>query len=287
MKKLEKIRSLAEIEKDPPAPIDFILPGMVAGTVGVLVGAGGVGKSFLALEMAVQIAGGADLLGLGPLPTGRVAYLAGEDQPLIIEHRLAALLHHLSSAEKAQIDEYLDIYAVRAGQVDLGRDRAGIAKFVADCRLVVIDTLRRFHSEAEGDDAAMTRILAAAEQIAETGCAVLIIHHANKYSAWTGQQDQAGAARGSTVITYNARWQGYVYGMTETEADTYCVPGTDRGRYVQFGVAKINYGTKPDPIWLERYQGGILRPASGLVALSSHKTTKKNRKKRNVIEGNF
>ena len=53
---------LASFTELPP-PIDYVLPNMVAGTVGALVSPGGAGKSMLALQLAMQIAGGPDLLG--------------------------------------------------------------------------------------------------------------------------------------------------------------------------------------------------------------------------------
>lgn len=55
-----------------PPPLDYVLPNMVAGTVGALVSPGGAGKSMLALQLAAQIAGGPDLLEVGELPTGPV-----------------------------------------------------------------------------------------------------------------------------------------------------------------------------------------------------------------------
>ncbi len=62
-----------------PPPLDYVLPNMVAGTVGALVSPGGAGKSMLALQLAAQIAGGPDLLEVGELPTGPVIYLPAED----------------------------------------------------------------------------------------------------------------------------------------------------------------------------------------------------------------
>lgn len=70
-----------------PPPLDYVLPNMVAGTVGALVSPGGAGKSMLALQLAAQIAGGPDLLEVGELPTGPVIYLPAEDPPTAI-HRL-------------------------------------------------------------------------------------------------------------------------------------------------------------------------------------------------------
>ncbi len=44
-----------------PENLDFVLPGLVAGTVGALVSPGGSGKSALALQIAALVAGGPDL----------------------------------------------------------------------------------------------------------------------------------------------------------------------------------------------------------------------------------
>ena len=74
-----------------PQPIDYVLPNMVAGTVGALVSPGGAGKSMLILQLAAQIAGGPDLLDVGEFPTCLVVYLPAEDPPTAIHHRLHAL----------------------------------------------------------------------------------------------------------------------------------------------------------------------------------------------------
>ena len=86
-----------------PPPLDYVLPNMVAGTVGALVSPGGAGKSMLALQLAAQIAGGPDLLEVGELPTGPVIYLPAEDPPTAIHHRLHALGAHLSAEERQAV----------------------------------------------------------------------------------------------------------------------------------------------------------------------------------------
>lgn len=73
-----------------PPPLDYVLPNMVAGTVGALVSPGGAGKSMLALQLAAQIAGGPDLLEVGELPTGPVIYLP-EVEEHIKQQLIAAL----------------------------------------------------------------------------------------------------------------------------------------------------------------------------------------------------
>src|SRR5690625_5775200 len=83
-----------------PPPIDYVLPNMVAGTVGALVSPGGDGKSMLAHQLAAQIAGGPDLLEIGEFPTRQALYLPAEDPPAAIHHRLHGLGAHPSAAEQ-------------------------------------------------------------------------------------------------------------------------------------------------------------------------------------------
>ena len=87
---------IAAFSETPP-PLDYVLPNMVSGTVGALVSPGGAGKSMLALQLAMQIAGGPDLLEVGAFPVGSVIYLPAEDPPAAIHHRLHALGAHLTA----------------------------------------------------------------------------------------------------------------------------------------------------------------------------------------------
>lgn len=92
----DKPVDISDAFANPPPCIDCVLPSMVAGSVGALVSPGGVGKSMLAWQLAAQIAGGPDLLGIGSLPFGQVVYLPAEDPPIALRHRVHALGSHLS-----------------------------------------------------------------------------------------------------------------------------------------------------------------------------------------------
>ena len=62
----------------PPPPLDFVLPGFLAGSVGCLAAAGATGKSFFGIEAAIGIAcdaPGGDLLGLTPARLARSSIL--------------------------------------------------------------------------------------------------------------------------------------------------------------------------------------------------------------------
>ena len=87
---------LAAFTQDPPE-LQFVLPGLLRGTVGALVAPGASGKSFLALEIAASIAATLcngelfDGFGINPKSRGGVLYLALEDPAVVLQRRLHAM----------------------------------------------------------------------------------------------------------------------------------------------------------------------------------------------------
>lgn len=92
---------------EPPKPIDFVLPGLPLGSVGALVSPGGAGKSMLALQLAMQIAGGLDWLDLGKLEQGAVLYLPAEDPRPVLLQRLFVLGGYLDAELRANVERDL------------------------------------------------------------------------------------------------------------------------------------------------------------------------------------
>ncbi|MFH7040769.1 helicase RepA family protein [Paucibacter sp. JuS9] len=288
------------IETDPPE-LDFVLPGFLAGTVGGLVAAGGVGKSTLALQAAMDIAidvTGADLLGLGIEKHGRVVIFAGEDPDVALHHRIRSVATWLAPEARTALSQGLTIVPCVGYGVDI-MDPAWfeeISRVSAGARLVVIDTLTRFHSLDENDAADAKAVMAALERLAKiTGSAVLYLHHVSKSSAMNGMADLQQAARGSSVFVDNARWLAFVAGMTaeEAKADAWAhlhLTDEDRRRHVRFGVTKQNYAAPMGNRWYMRCEGGALQPLEGAtegsgadVAVNrSNGTTRAPRKVRNT-----
>ena len=247
-----------------PPPIDYVLPNMVAGTVGAIVSPGGVGKSMLALQLAAQIAGGPDLLDMGRFPIGPVAYLPAEDPPVAIHHRLYALGVHLSASERQKVADGLLIEPLigqcpnimSSGWFD------GLKKIAENRRLMVLDTLRRFHIEEENASGPMSQLIGRMESIAaETGCSIIFLHHSSKGAVSMGASDQQQASRGSSVLVDNIRWQSYLASMTPGEAEEWGIDDSQRGFFVRFGISKANYGAPFSERWFRRQEGGVLRPA--------------------------
>jgi RecA-family ATPase len=249
----------------PPPELDFVLPGLVSGTVGGLISAGGAGKSFLALQIAVQIASGTDCLDWGlKLSRGRVLYLASEDPEAALKRRVHALGEFIAPEVREKLCEnfVLSVPQGLADQINLlsPKTEHRLAEHAQGFRLVILDTLRRFHGGNENDASDMARLVSVLEDVAhEANTTVLFLHHASKYSALNGSADEQQASRGSSVLVDNVRWQSYLVTMGEHEANKLHVPQAERKLFVRFGVSKQNYSAPLGDMWFRRHTGGVLR----------------------------
>jgi len=272
---------MAAFEEEPPI-LDFIWPGFLAGSVGALVAPGATGKSFWALEAAMAVAcavPGGDILGLAPASSGRVVYLAAEDPEPALICRVHALGAHLGQAAREAIAERLTLRPIMGKRLNI-MDEKHLAHVVDDCagaRLLVLDTLSRIHTLDENDNGQMAQLVSQLEYIAaQTGAAVLFLHHVSKASA-RERGDEQQAARGASALVDNARWAGYLTQMSDTEGKFWSdrldrSPIADRrGLFVKWGVSKQNYGHGLLPTWFRRDTGGVLVPVDLVEAVDDSK----------------
>lgn len=249
---------------EQPEDLDFVLPGLIAGTVGALVSPGGTGKSMMALQIAVQIAGGPNLLNMGSLKLGKVTYFAAEDPSPAILQRLFHMGSHLDNDNRERVAKNLTVRSLVGKNPDLlNKDWIEhIASFASENRLIILDTLRRFHQLDENSSSDMNSVLNSLDAIsAESGCSILFLHHANKGAVYSGQGDMQQASRGSSVLVDNIRWQANLCSMTREEAKEWGVADDARGSFLRFNISKRNYVAPEGDKWLRRWEGGILKPA--------------------------
>jgi RecA-family ATPase len=268
---------------------------MMPGTVGSIVSPGGQGKSILALMLAHLIAGGVDLLSFGAFPTGRVIYLSAEDSEDIIHERLYHIGSKLDAGQRERCSQWIhaeDLTKVTPDLIngELAEEwRKEIERLASQSRLLLLDTLRSFHSADENNSQAMAVLIGHLRAIAaRTECAIVFLHHTNKSSTINGQGDMQQASRGSSVLTDNIRWQAYLAGMTSEESERFTDEndrpiGENRGYYVRFGISKQNYGSPLREKWLRRGKGGILEPVS--LPTATRQTTKKTQETRRYGDG--
>jgi AAA domain len=163
-----------------PAP--FVLPGFIPAGMAILAGRPRAGKSSLALDVALAVAGGCCTLGTLQPAHGAALYLALEES----EHRLKQRVERLLTSVRAPSAERLTLVTRwrRLEEGGLG-DLAEWCRAVADPRLIVIDTLAKVQrpgkarpEEIDGATVAGLRGLATMH-----GLAVLAIHHTPRRKA--------------------------------------------------------------------------------------------------------
>jgi regulatory protein RepA len=282
---------LAALLASPPPLLQFVLPGLLGGTLGLLVSAGGLGKSMLALEIAASIAVGRDVFGvLGEAPApGRVIIVAAEDPPDILAHRLHALAKSLTRNEQTAFVENVRIKSVLGQGWNLGTwggqafaPSCGLSVLADEIKewqptLVAIDTFNRcLAGMSENDNAVVGAVISEIEQvIAPTKTAALVLHHVAKGAALSGQGDAQQASRGASALTDNARLQVNLVGMSVDEADARGIPANERRQWVRLVWAKSNYAAPRPDLWLRRLPGGLLGSDDPPIPVTTATTERK------------
>lgn len=260
-KMLPASTDLAARLSGPMPEFEYPLPGLRLGSVGALISPGGVGKSFWTLGVAVAMAGGpeADLTGLAPLH-GRVVLFSAEDSEDEVVKRLHAVLMNLPVKPDLSLFDYRDCVGLDVNVMDKAWLEAMIDAGKG-AKLVVLDTLSRFHHLDENSSQEMKQLMATLEKLAAgTGASVLYLHHTSKAAVLGGLGGAAQAGRGSSVLTDNARWAAFLAVMTESEARAYGIAPAERNDYVRWNISKQNYGEAMPDRWYRRGQGGALLP---------------------------
>jgi regulatory protein RepA len=174
--------------EEPPSP-EFILPNFPVGSVGTILGTPGSGKTLFALELccavACSIPGEGNILGLPVLSSGPVYYLNAEDSETDLHGMVHAIGTHLSTQARKSLerDLYIDVSVGVTQDIMDDECRAGIIDLCRNSKLVVFDTLSRFHALDESNRNMAARLMGALDNIArETGAAVLCLDHPDPVS---------------------------------------------------------------------------------------------------------
>lgn len=255
-----------------PVEIDYVLPSMPAGSVGLIAGPGAVGKTYFALDLCVSIALGRSLsqlpAGFRSPKSGRAAIVLGEDPPDIIHNRLCAMsdAHQISEDDRQRLGhrmkllsmagEDMRMIAMEGNTVTEGPFTRRLEALCYGRRLVILDPLIRLHDGPENDNNVANKLMLHIQRIArDTNCAILLLHHVGK-----GSGDNWQAARGASAYTTSVRWQMNMLPPSDDEIAKYGLDkaGFDPRGFVRCAGVKMNYGTYVDEFWLGRVGGGVL-----------------------------
>lgn len=277
---LSDLRVTAWLSQEPPIREWVFKDVMPLNKVCLLVAAGGVGKSFLTLQMALAVATGTPFCGLWmPQEAGAVLCVYAEEDREELHRRLSSIQNDVFSNKldstlvaknlfvttsiSSDRDGPNRLISHKDGQstknvdalIDLGKR---IKASAGSLRMIILDPLVRFNSGNENDSVEATRFMEVLEHVAKTlGCSVVVPHHQNKISMGSTQQTQS-ASRGSSAFTDAARWQANLRMMHDAETGAFGIPEDNAPFYVQLAITKNNYGSPHPPVWLRREANGAL-----------------------------
>ncbi|OIQ86948.1 regulatory protein RepA [mine drainage metagenome] len=273
----------------------FVLGTLQPGDVGLLSGADGSGKSWVALAAGFSVARGKSFFGgvfeVPPGPGGKVLYIAVEDRYEDHGRRLQALARHVQTHESVYVtddDDGLTVLALEGRRLPLVRSTArgaaqpyvatdvgqAWAEAIRDYRLVILDPLRACHDLEESDGAGMDYLVRWLVTVAMTNQQVImLIHHASQ-GAILDRRDDHHAGRGATDLPAGCRGVWTLRAPTPTEIDS----ENERRDWRVLINGKASHAPEAQKRFLRRGVGGVFHRAEPPMheangkANSSHQT---------------
>ena len=205
---LRKGYDLAELLDMEFAPVQWVVPGLVASGLSVLSGAPKLGKSWTVLDIALAKASGAQALGYSTPEAGRVLYLALEDVPRRLKKRIETMttLGKIDATSARRIRFENDWERMDDGGLERLEQ---YAKDNPDLALVIIDTWSLFKSVKRSNNNAYEEDyvkVAPLKRFADK-VPVILVHHNRKmktddiFESMSGSQGLPGAADTLLVMT--------------------------------------------------------------------------------------
>lgn len=239
----------------------------------LLTGAGGTGKSYFTIKLAISVALGRPAFSghekfLHPTKPGVVVFLIGEDDEKTYRRRLDRIIssQSMSREDKEVILSHVVFASVAAYDTRVVRKSAHgdlehsemvtqIARSLKQCgtTMAIFDPMNRFCGVSENDNAEMNIFVAAMRRIADkASCSVLMVHHSAK--------GDAGGSRGASALVDGVRThislvtaEQMKSGMKNVQADP-----ADKDRILVRMVKSNHLPFWKKPFWLERREGGDL-----------------------------
>ena len=219
----------------PLTPLNFVVDTLISQGLHILAGSPKVGKSWLALWLAVTVAKGEQVWGMS-VKQGTTLYLCLEDSTLRIQNRLFEI------TEDAPASVH---FTTNSDTLGKGLEEQ-LCAFLAehpDTVLVIIDTLQMIRGAGYDNTYANDyRDLSALKRIADAhGIAILLIHHLRKeladdvFSRISGTTGLSGATDSNFVLRKSQR--------RENTATLYCT-----GRDIPYRELALEFDGE-DHVW--------------------------------------
>ena len=180
--------------------IDWIVPGVIhRGGKGLIVAAPKAGKSMIALDLAVALAGQQSWLGFPCLKKRvKVAVVSREDGPGMTKKRIRQFAY-ARSIPFSELDQWMRFNTHEQKSqfsIENESDMAEIIRWTKkeEIEFVIFDVLNLLHAADENSNTQMTQVMKRFDQIrSETGADIAVIHH-DKKDSLTGNKKPRGAS---------------------------------------------------------------------------------------------
>ena len=202
-------------------PVRELVPGLIPCGEVLLVSAPKLGKSWMVLQLAFAAASGGSFMGLDPIPSRPVLYLAMEDGPRRISRRLRCM----GVSKQCESVPLKFVFRFEVGEDAIKVVSNFFEEHQDEAPLVVLDTLGKVRSgmSSRGKESEYDRdyrIMSSFKEIVDRcdGGALLIVHHTRKdgygdfLDSVSGTNGIAGAA--DTILKLS-RKRGETDGLLE------------------------------------------------------------------------
>ncbi|MBF0525422.1 MAG: AAA family ATPase [Deltaproteobacteria bacterium] len=252
--------SFASWLTSPPPPPDWLFDQVFRkGEVGMICSPGGLGKSYLLLQLALAAAKGEPFGLFKPPRPMTVLYLAAEDSRSIIAERAWSLTNGqfppnlLGVSVAGEIGPLLEYD---------GKNNLITSKYydwldqslenIPDIDLILADPKSRLAGGKENDNDANTEFVRCLERLAKKhNTSIIFTHHTSKAMRTDASQ---GQSRGGSAVEDGCRWVAGMAQMSDSDAASY---GVSSKEYVFFNIYKSNNSKRQDQFFRRLENGGF------------------------------
>jgi hypothetical protein len=263
----------------------------------------GVGKTFLAIMLAVSIVFFKTMIsGFVPCRPGRVLLLLGEDMQHACALRIEAVCKRHGISEEqyrtACADERIMFICGESAELlifegNASRRTKAFHELKAQCEihkwdLIIVDSLMQWSGLSEENaNTQMHAIGAALVELARTtGGVVMPLCHTTKADNRTGKATLS-AFRGGGAFTGKIRWGAILLPFSDADIKYFGIEKECQKQYLKLECVKSQYGAPfSEPITLERGPGGVLEAKKLLTPKGDDTIAKLARALADKIGGN-
>jgi hypothetical protein len=179
--KEDRVLNLKDLMKDDIEDVVWLINKVlpIEGTL-ILGGKQGIGKSFLALDLCLEMSIGGKWLNKFAVTQAPTLYIDEENGASLLKQRLKAMM---KAKGMSHVPENLHLCIEHNYKLDLEKSVARLKRKIekVNPKLVVLDSLRRFHNKNENDSGEVSALFETIKKMARLyGCAFVVLDHERK-----------------------------------------------------------------------------------------------------------